>query len=371
MKNILITGAEGFIGKNLAEALTRKEDLEIMKFDVQDDIHDLESFLKRADLIFHLAGINRPEKVEDFETGNVGLTDKIVILLEKLEKPTPIVFSSSIQAALDNPYGRSKKGAEDVLRVYSKKNNAKTYIFRLPNVFGKWSRPNYNSVVATFCYNISRNLDIHISDENKELELVYIDDVIREFLALLSCNGEDIQKIYYEVDRVFRLTLGELAEKIYELRDIRRTLVVPDFDDDFLRFLYATYLSFLDQKDFKYQLDIKEDQRGNLSEIIKSHHFGQVFISKSYKGVIRGNHYHNTKIEKFCVVKGKAVIRFRNIHEEKVHSVYVSDKNIEVVDIPPGYTHSIENLSDGEMIVLFWANEIFNPEIPDTYFEEV
>jgi len=200
---------------------------------------------------------------------------------------------------------------------------------------------------------------------------VYIDDVVRTFLTLIPGDGEDIDKIYYEIDRVFRLTLGELAEKIYRLRDMRETLVVPDFDDDFMRCLYATYLSFLDQKDFKYELEMKEDHRGNLAEILKSHHFGQIFVSKSYKGVIRGNHYHNTKIEKFCVVKGKAIIRLRNIFEEKIHSVYVSDENMEVVDIPPGYTHSVENLSDGEMIVLFWANEIFDPDNPDTYFEKV
>lgn len=371
MKTILVTGANGFIGKNLIEGLKRLENIKIRKFDIEDNLNTLKLYLKESDLIFHLAGVNRPKKVEEFEIGNVNLTKKIVNLLEELKKPIPIVFSSSIQAALNNPYGISKKKAEDILIEYSKNNRVKINIYLLPNVFGKWSRPNYNSVVATFCYNISHGLDINISDESKKIELVYIDDVVNEFIKLISNNSSNLEEVYYVIERSFKTTLGELADKIYQLRDIRNTLIIPDFLDDFMKCLYATYLSFLDKKDFSYKLESKDDQRGSLVEILKSNHFGQIFISKSYKGVIRGNHYHNTKIEKFCVIKGKAVIRLRNIFGNEIISFFVSDKKIEIIDIPPGYTHSIENISEEELIVLFWANQIFDPENPDTYFKKV
>jgi len=247
------------------------------------------------------------------------------------------------------------------------------YIYRLPNVFGKWSRPNYNSVVSTFCYNISHNLDIIISDPKRELELVYIDDIIDEFVSLLNKEAVDFHKHYYNIKRTFKVNLGELADKIYKIKDIRKTLIVPDLSDIFVKFLHATYLSYIDEDDFSYKMNLKEDNRGNFVELMKSKSFGQVSISRSGKGVIRGNHYHNTKNEKFCVIKGKAVIKLRNILDDKIIPYYVSDKKIEVVDIPPGYTHSIENITDGdgEMILLIWANEIFDPENPDTYYCEV
>ena len=238
-------------------------------------------------------------------------------------------------------------------------------------MFGKWCRPNYNSVVATFCYNISHGLDISVSDVNKEIELVYIDDIVHEFLSVLNQESTDRDKYYYNIKRSFRITLGELAEKIYELKAMRNTLVVPDLSNDFLKCLHPTYLSYLEKNDFSYKLEMKTDQRGCLAELIKSNHFGQIFVSRTHKGIIRGNHYHNTKIEKFCVLQGEAVIKFRHIFEEEVLSYHVSGETPEIVDIPPGYTHSIENLGDGEMIVLFWANQVFDSEKPDTYFCEV
>ena len=371
MKKALVTGSGGFIGKNLIEGLRRCGDVEIKTFDIEDDIDRLSAHLKEADIVFHLAGVNRPEKVEEFETGNVVLTETIINILEGFKRNIPIVLSSSIQATLDNPYGISKKKAEDVLIEYSRKNNAKVYIYRFPNVFGKWCRPNYNSVVATFCYNISHGLDISISDTNNEIELVYIDDVVDEFLGVISQRDGDKDEYYHKIGRTFRITLGALAEKICQLRDMRKSLVVPDLSGDFMKCLHATYLSYLDKDDFSYKLDLKTDQRGGLAELIKSEHFGQIFVSTTHKGVIRGNHYHNTKVEKFCVLKGKAVIRFRHIFGDEVLSYHVSGENIEVVDIPPGYTHSIENLGDDEMIVLFWANQIFDPEKPDTYYSKV
>jgi UDP-2-acetamido-2,6-beta-L-arabino-hexul-4-ose reductase len=212
-----------------------------------------------------------------------------------------------------------------------------------------------------------------ISDTEKELELVYIDDVVNEFVSLLSNKVENIEKRFYKINRVFKITLGELADKIYQIKGIRKTLIVPDLSDNFAKYLHATYLSYLEKDDFSYEMDSKEDSRGNFTELIKSNSFGQISISKSCKGIIRGNHYHNTKSEKFCVIKGKAVIKLRNILDDKILTYYVSHKKIEAVDIPPGYTHSIENLTDGdgEMILLIWANEVFDPENPDTYYCEV
>jgi UDP-2-acetamido-2,6-beta-L-arabino-hexul-4-ose reductase len=371
VKKVLVTGSDGFIGKNLIEGLRKFEDVEISTFDIEDNRSSLAVYLKKADIVFHLAGVNRPEKVEEFEIGNTDLMRNIVDMLEKSNRNIPVVLSSSIQATLDNPYGISKKRAEDILIEYSLKNDAKVYIYRFPNVFGKWCRPNYNSVVATFCYNISHGLNISISDVNNEIELVYIDDVVDGFLGILSGENAHREKYYYKIERTFRITLGSLAEKIYQLRDMRKSLVVPDLSDDFMKCLHATYLSYLDKDDFSCKLDIKTDQRGSLAELIKSNHFGQIFVSTTHKGVIRGNHYHNTKVEKFCVLKGEAVIKFRHILEDEVLSYHVSGDEIEIVDIPPGYTHSIENLGNDEMIVLFWANKIFDPDKPDTYYSEV
>jgi len=373
MKTVLVTGSEGFIGKNLIVRLQELDNVVIKSFDKEDNMETLKKFLRESDFIFHLAGVNRPEKVEEFEKVNVGFTKDIIVLLEEIGKRIPIVITSSIQAESDNPYGKSKKRAEDELIEYSKKNSMPVYIYRLPNVFGKWSRPNYNSVVSTFCYNISHNLDIIISDPEKELELVYIDDVINEFVSLLLKKDRNFKEYFYSIDKTFKITLKELADKIYQIRDMRKNLIVPDLSDNFMKALHATYLSYLDKDDFSYEMDSKEDNRGNFTELIKSKTFGQVSISRSGKGVIRGNHYHNTKNEKFCVIKGKAVIKLRNILNDKIIFYYTSDKKIEVVDIPPGYTHSIENLTDGdgEMILLIWANEIFDPKNPDTYYCEV
>ena len=373
MKTVLVTGSRGFIGKNLIVRLEELDNVAIKSFDKKDNIDTLKKCLREADIIFHLAGVNRPEKVEEFEKVNVGFTKDIIGLLEEMGKRIPIVITSSIQAELDNPYGKSKKRAEDELIKYSKQNNVPVYIYRLPNVFGKWSKTNYNSVVSTFCYNISHNLDIVISDTEKELELVYIDDVVNEFVSLLSGEVENIEKRFYKINRTFKITLGKLADKIYQIRDLRKTLIVPDLSDDFMKYLHSTYLTYLDENNFSYNMDMKEDERGNFIELIKSRTFGQVSISRSGKSVIRGNHYHNTKNEKFCVIQGKAVIKLRNILDDKIITYYVSDKKIEIVDISPGYTHSIENLTDGdgEMILLIWANEVFDPENPDTYYCEV
>lgn len=373
MKTVLVTGSRGFIGKNLIVRLEELDNVAIKSYDKEDNIETLKKYLQESDFIFHLAGVNRPEKVEEFEKVNVGLTKDIIDLLEEMGKRIPVVITSSIQAESDNPYGKSKKRAEDELIKYSKKNRIPVYIYRLPNVFGKWSKPNYNSVVSTFCYNISHNLDIIISDPEKELELVYIDDIVEEFVELLLRKDRNFKEYFYSINKTFKITLKELADKIYQIRDMRKTLIVPDLSDDFMKYLHSTYLTYLDENDFSYDLDLKEDNRGNFVELIKSTTFGQVSISRSRKGVIRGNHYHNTKNEKFCVIQGKAVIKLKNILDDKIISYYVSDEKMEIIDIPPSYAHSIENLTDGdgEMILLIWANEIFDPENPDTYYCEV
>ncbi|HZK60667.1 MAG TPA: NAD-dependent epimerase/dehydratase family protein, partial [Anaerovoracaceae bacterium] len=365
MKTVLVTGGKGFIGKNLIEALSRMSDVKIINFGKEDTADTLQSHLEKADFIYHLAGVNRSERMEDFEDVNVGLTRTIIEILEKLGKNTPVVMSSSLQAELDNVYGISKKKGEQMLIEHGQKNTSPVYIYRLPNVFGKWSKPNYNSVVSTFCYNISHDLDISISDENKEIELVYIDDVVKAFTEMLGKDA-NLNKHYYTIDHTFKITLGELAGMIYKLMNIRNTSIIPDLSDGLMKCLYATYLSYLEKDDFAYNLELKTDQRGELFELIKSKQFGQIFVSKTHSGIVRGNHYHNTKIEKFCLIQGKAVIKLRHIFNDEVISYHVSDAEIKVVDIPPGYTHLIENIGEGEMIVLFWANEIFDPNNPDT-----
>ncbi len=369
MKTILVTGANGFIGKNLVEHLSRMEGISILRFGRENSLEDLEQYTKKADFVYHLAGVNRTENEADFKKVNENLTEKLIEFMEKAESKATIVVSSTIQADQENAYGRSKKAMEEILLDHKKRAGTHVYIYRLPNVFGKWGKPNYNSVVSTFCYNISHEKEIWISDRKKEVELVYIDDVVKEFIGLLDNEKDD--EGFRNVSPTFKITLGELADRIYELRNIRKTSVIPDLSDDFTKRLYSTYLSYLGKDDFSYNPEIKADERGKLFELIKSKQFGQIFVSTTHKGIVRGNHYHDTKVEKFCLIKGKAVIKFRNILNDEVISYEVSDDDIKIVDIPPGYTHSIENTGEGDMIVLFWANEIFDQNNPDTYHEKV
>jgi len=370
MKNILLTGSAGFIGKNLIQALNRLEGVKIYPYDIGDDSNFLKEAVNKADIIFHLAGINRPEKEEEYEKGNVGFTRDLVSFIEANKLNPLIVFSSSIQAALDNLYGRSKLKAEKELDNWAKRSGGSAVIFRLPNVFGKWCRPNYNSAVATFCYNIARNLDIQMTDPERIMELAYIDDVVRAFIGLLEVKIE-AGSHYYQVEPVFKIELKKIAEILKEFRNSRLNLMIPNFSDPFIKRLYATYLSYLPENEFAYNPEIKADNRGALTELFKSCHFGQVFVSTTKPGITRGNHYHDTKVEKFCVLKGQAVIRFRNVLSEDIIEYKVSGDNITVVDIPPGYTHSIENIGYDELITLFWSDEVFDEEKPDTYRLEV
>lgn len=390
MKKVLITGAMGFIGKNLVATLKLNKDIEVKTFDIEDNDETLEKHLKEVDFIFHLAGINRPKSDEEFTIGNVGLTQKIINKLEELNKNTPILITSSIQAELNNAYGISKKQAEESLIEYSKKNSAKTYIFRLPNVFGKWCRPNYNSVVATFCNNIANDCEITINDENKELELVYIDDVVKEFISTIEAYAEEneeleesleeiaaakeldiLNQFYYKIPKSFKVTLGELSRKIYEFKESRKNLSVPNLEDEFTKNLYSTYLSYLPLDKFSYPLKMNVDNRGSFTEFLKSSDRGQVSINISKPGITKGNHWHHTKNEKFLVVSGEGIIQFRRIDSEKVIEYKVSGEKLEVVDIPVGYTHNIINTGETDMVTVMWVNEIFNPQKPDTYFLEV
>ncbi|MCL6604717.1 MAG: NAD-dependent epimerase/dehydratase family protein [Paenibacillus sp.] len=371
MRTVLITGAYGFIGRNLVASLERIEDIEILKIGSKHSFQELEEYALKADFIFHLAGVNRPVNDEDFTTGNLGYTQQLVELLIANQRKTPIVLTSSIQAENNNPYGISKQAAEDVILDYGKVSGVNIYIYRLPNVFGKWSKPNYNSVVATWCYNISRDIPIQINDPEAVVTLVYIDEVIESFIDVLGNCEIDNESEYTNIPRSFNVKLKDLEVSLMSFKESRNTLVISDLECDFERFLYSTYLSYLPEDEFGYDLEMKTDNRGWLAEFIKTKQSGQVFISRTKPGITRGNHWHHTKVEKFLVIEGEAVIKFRQIEGDKVIDYPVNGQSLRVVDIPPGYTHSITNTGDTDVITLFWANELFNPNKPDTYYLEV
>lgn len=368
---IVITGADGFVGRNLRHHLQRREGLDVQLITSGDTAASRREKLAGADLVYHLAGCNRPPHPDEFARVNRGFTEQLVEELTALGTHPPIVFSSSTQAALDNPYGVSKREAEDVLAQYAGAHGVPVYLYRLTNVFGKWSRPNYNSVVSTFCHNIAHDLPIQINDPNAQLRLIYIDDVVRHFVSHLDGVHEASGPIYCEAGPIFEITLQELADRIQGFRQSRTSLRLPDLGDRLTKYLYTTYLSYLEPDDFAYDLVERTDERGKLVELLKSEHAGQIFVSSTHPGITRGNHFHHTKVEKFCVLKGEAEIRFRQIDADDVITYRVSGDRIQVVDIPPGYTHNIQNVGDEEMVVLFWANEVFDPQQPDTYAQTV
>lgn len=367
---VLVTGSRGFVGKNLLERLGRIDDVEIVTFSKEDMIESLSSKLANIDFVFHLAGINRPDNVEEFYEGNRDLTQKLVDLVKQSGRKIPILMTSSAQVERDNDYGKSKREGELALEAYAKESGAVVYIYRLPNVFGKWSRPNYNTVIATWCHNVTRELPIQINDESVELSLVYIDDVVEQLVRHLDENGKE-GVVYGDVSPVYNKTLGEIKELLTAFQESRKELLVPRVGRGFERALYATYLSFLPTDKFSYELHGHEDERGTFYEFIKTIDSGQVSISTTAPGITRGNHYHNTKNEKFLVIRGAASIKHRQIHGNDVIEYKVSDKKMEVVEMIPGYTHDITNTGDSEMVLLLWANETFDRENPDTYFLKV
>lgn len=367
---ILITGSDGFIAKNIIIELKNRNYNQLFMCNVETTREELEHFVEESDAIIHLAGVNRPQKEEDFFEGNTTFTETIISLMKKHEKKRTFIFSSSIQASLENSYGKSKKAAEELLKEYSLESELNLKIYRLPNVFGKWCRPNYNSVVATFCHNIANDLEIHINDASAELNLVYIDDVVDAFIQTLETQDKQ-RGIYVEVESKYRTTVGKLAETIYAFKQSRDNIQVPNIEDTFQKKLYSTYLSYLDTKEFLYPLKMNVDTRGSFTEFLRSDITGQVSINITKPGITKGNHWHHTKTEKFLVVKGTASIAFRHILTGEMQEYIVSGDKLEVVDIPVGYTHNIKNIGEDDLVTVMWANEAFNPAKPDTFFEEV
>ncbi|WP_019230341.1 capsular polysaccharide biosynthesis protein CapF [Sedimentibacter sp. B4] len=367
---ILVTGAKGFIGKNLiAELRNRKYD-DIFEYDRYTNPTLLDDYCKVADFVFHLAGVNRPKEQSEFMKGNFGFTSDLLNSLKKHNNTCPVMISSSIQAELNNPYGESKKAGEDILFDYGEETGAKVLIYRFPNIFGKWCRPNYNSAVATFCHNIAHDLPIQVNDPSVVMNLVYIDDVVDELINALE-RKENIVDLFCEVPVVYTITLGEIADLICSFKKSREDRLVPNMSDAFTKKLYSTYLSYLPEDKFSYELKMNVDQRGSFTEFIKTPDRGQVSINISKPGITKGNHWHHTKNEKFLVVRGQGVIRFRKIDSDEVLEYFVSGEKMEVVDIPTGYTHNIENLGETDMVTIMWANEPFDLKKPDTYYLEV
>ncbi|ELC8422931.1 NAD-dependent epimerase/dehydratase family protein [Clostridium perfringens] len=367
---VLVTGAKGFIGKNLVSTLDREDKYEIICIDRENSKEELEKGVLNSDFIVHLAGINRPKNEEEFFEGNTGLTEEIIEILKENNKNTSILITSSIQADLDNAYGQSKKGAEEALIKYMADTKGNVFIFRLPNVFGKWCRPNYNSAIATFCHNIARGEEVWISDPTKEMTLVYIDDVVRNIKNVID-NEKTYIPGYQNVDIEHKATLGEIVDLINSFKESRKSLMIPNMENELTKKLYSTYLSYLPEKDFSYPLKMNVDNRGSFTEFIKSKDRGQVSVNISKPGITKGNHWHDTKNEKFLVVSGEGVIRFRKVDSEEIIDYKVSGEKLEVVDIPVGYTHSIINTGERDMVTIMWVNEIFNPEKPDTIYLEV
>ena len=365
--NILITGARGFMGKNLRSALTGRygDAHRLMLLDMPHTEEELLAAAAEADFVFHLAGVNRPTDPADFQKGNADFTRQLLTLLKERGKRPPVLLSSSIQAALENPYGQSKLSAEQAVADYGRETGSAVYLYRLPNVFGKWSRPNYNSAVATFCHNVARGLPITVNDPSVTLRLVYIDDVVEEFLRAMEGQPHR-EGEWCTVQPVHEVNLGHMAELIQSFPALRDSLTAPDQSDPLVKKLYATYLSFLPPEDFSRPTVTHADQRGSFTELLHMGSRGQVSLNVSKPHITKGDHWHQTKHEKFIVLQGEGVIRFRKVGDSTVIAYKVSGENLTVVDIPTGYTHSIENTGDTDMLTLMWANEVFDPAHPDT-----
>ncbi|HFD1813109.1 TPA: capsular polysaccharide biosynthesis protein CapF [Enterococcus faecium] len=368
--NILVTGSNGFIGKNLVAELKNEGFTDILSFDRDMSIHLLDEYCEKADFVFHLAGVNRPKDDAEFMAGNFGFTSELLEKLKEHGNTCPVMISSSIQAELDNSYGKSKKAGEDLLKKYQKETGAPVYIYRFSNLYGKWSQPNYNTVVATFCYKIARDEEVTVNDPSAVIELCYIDDVVKELLHCL--NGQPYtENGYCAVRETDEVTVGELKELITSFKNNRTNLSVPNLARRVEKNLYSTYLSFLPENEFSYLLKMNVDNRGSFTEFLRTKDRGQVSVNISKPGITKGNHWHHTKNEKFLVVSGEGVIRFRKVDSNEIIEYFVSGEKLEVVDIPVGYTHNIENLGSTDMVTVMWVNEPFDPEHPDTYYVEV
>ena len=377
---ILVTGAKGFIGQNLIARLENLKDEpnkpeslhieEIFAYDVDSNPTDLLAMTSKCDFVFHLAGVNRPEQPEDFMKGNFGFTSELLNALDSQGNHCPVMISSSIQAAQQNDYGKSKRAGEDLMFEYGKKTGAKVMVYRFANVFGKWSRPNYNSAVATFCYNIARGLPITVNDPDVKLSLVYIDDLVEEMVFALLGQENRVES-FCTVPTEHTVRLGTIAELLYSFAKTREDLSIPDQTDAFTRKLYATYLSFLPAGGLSYSLNMNIDGRGSFTELMRTPDRGQVSINVTKPGITKGNHWHHTKNEKFIVVSGAGVIKLRHLLTNEVAEYEVTGERLDVVEIPPGYTHQITNTGTSDLVTVMWVNEPYEPGKPDTYFLEV
>ena len=380
--NILVTGAKGFVGqnlvanlKNIKEGKDKTRDLvieNIYEYDLGSTTEELEAYCREADFVVNLAGVNRPQNEEEFMQGNFGFVSVMLDALKKYGNKAPILGSSSIQAALDNPYGKSKKAGEELLFASGKENDVKVLIYRFPNLFGKWCRPNYNSAVATFCHNIANDLPISVNDPSHMMTLCYIDDVVDEIINAIM-GKENREGDYCKVPVEHKITLGEIVELLNEFKNQPQTLTMPEIPDgSFAKKLYSTYLSYLPREKASFPLKMNVDARGSFTELIRSEKCGQVSVNISKPGITKGQHWHNTKWEFFIVVSGKGLIQQRKIGSDEILNFEVSGDKIEAIHMLPGYTHNIINLSDTEdLVTVMWANECFNPNKPDTFFEVV
>ena len=396
--NVLVTGAKGFVGKNLCAALKNIRDgkdrtrnikiEEIFEYDIDTAKVLLDGFCERADFVFNLAGVNRPKDAAEFMQGNFGFASELLGALKKHNNKCPVMLSSSIQATLigryDSDYGRSKKAGEDLFFKYSEETGAKVLVYRFPNLFGKWCRPNYNSAVATFCNNIANDLEITVNDRNTELELLYIDDLTAEMLDALEkkehhCEFDGIDTVitengkYCAVPTTHKVTLGEIADLLEQFKNQPKTLLMPEIpNNSFAKKLYSTYLSYLPKEKISFPLKMNIDERGSFTELLKTANCGQFSVNISKPGITKGQHWHNSKWEFFIVVSGHGLIEERKIGSDEVLRFEVTSEKIEAIHMLPGYTHNIINLSDTEdLVTLMWANEKFDPSHPDTFYEEV
>jgi UDP-2-acetamido-2,6-beta-L-arabino-hexul-4-ose reductase len=362
---VLITGAQGFVGKNLNAHLQERQDVEVLQFSRDDSISALKEMLLQADFVFHLAGVNRPQNPDEFKIGNTELTRAVCDGIIASGRKIPVLYTSSIQAELDNVYGVSKLAAEHALVELEAVHGVPVNIFRLPNVFGKWARPNYNSAVATFCNNIARYQSIQINSPDTAITLVYIDDVISSFIAVM--DGKLSGNPFVEVTPAYEITVGSLAAQLLAFRDSRETLITEAVGTGLVRALYSTYLSYVPPERFTYEVPKYGDPRGVFVEMLKTPDAGQFSYFTAHSGVTRGGHYHHSKTEKFLVIKGEACFRFRHIVSGEFYELFTTGERPEIVETVPGWTHDITNVGLDEMIVMLWANEIFDREHPDTY----
>ena len=391
--NILITGACGFVGRNLCAALHEikaghdlrpdhnlwedPSEIDLFEYDVSSSIEELDEYCAKADFVFHLAGINRPKSPGEFVEGNFGFASALLDMLKKHGNTCPVMLSSSVQASLEgryagSEYGKSKKAGEDLLFDYGRQTGAEVFVYRFPNIFGKWCRPNYNSAIATFCHNTANGLPIQVNDPTVEMDVVYIDDVVEELIQALRGRANKLENGYCAVPVHYQTSLGCLADTILSFPKLREGLSVPKLDETLTKKLYSTYLSYLPEENFVYDLKMNRDDRGSFTEIIRTADRGQFSVNISKPGVTKGNHWHHTKHEKFVVVQGHGLIQLRKLGSDKIVEFEVSGERIQVVEMIPGYTHNIINLSDTEDLVTFmWANEPFDPAKPDTFFLKV